>query len=169
MSIKKTLSILNLKEIEIEIYLLLLENKVMRAGEIAKKVSISRASVYDLLKRLIAKGLVIETRESGVKKFVVESPQKLELLIKDKEKEINSAKLGLADLQKIYKEKSAGFKPRLQIYEGEKELEQMMKDMLLHRDITVYAYWPIKRVMQLLSQDFLIKFHKERVERNIKI
>ncbi len=45
----------------------------------------------------------------------------------------------------------------------------MMKDLLLYRDITVRAYWPVKKMLALLSPDFLIKFHKERAARNIAL
>ena len=45
----------------------------------------------------------------------------------------------------------------------------MMKDMLLYRDITVYAYWPVKEIVKLLSPEFFSKFHQERISRNIRL
>jgi len=58
---------------------------------------------------------------------------------------------------------------RLQVFEGRIALQQMMKDMLLYRGITVRAYWPIARVIEVLTPAFLERFHRERIERNINI
>ncbi len=45
----------------------------------------------------------------------------------------------------------------------------MMKDMLLYRDITVLAYWPIKKMLELLGPDFIKEFHQKRLEQNISL
>ena len=44
-----------------------------------------------------------------------------------------------------------------------------MKDMLLYRDLTVYAFWPVARMTKLLTPRFLEEFHRERIARNITI
>ena len=84
-------------------------------------------------------------------------------------REVLKNKAVLVDFQKQYNEKQKLARPNLQIFEGKNELQQMMKDMLLYRDITVYAFWPIKNIINVLGKDFLREFHKKRVERNIKI
>jgi len=45
----------------------------------------------------------------------------------------------------------------------------MMKDLLLYRDITVRAFWPIKKNVGVIIPRILINFHKERAERNISL
>ncbi|MBU1164414.1 hypothetical protein KKA15_02530 [Patescibacteria group bacterium] len=169
MKIATLLSIFNLRKIELDLYQKLFYGGQMSATQLAKQSEISRTSVYDLLERLIEIGIVFETQKGGVKMFAACPPEKLHLLIEEKEKELKKAKIALDILQSEYLSQKTSSKPRMQIYEGKKELQQMMKDMLLFRDITVYAYWPVIKLNKLLSGEFLTSFHKERVKRNINI
>ena len=41
--------------------------------------------------------------------------------------------------------------------------------MLLYQNLTVRAYWPIKKMIELLTPEFLEKFHRERVKQNIEL
>ena len=163
------LSIFNLRPIEIELYKALLYGGTMSASHLAKQVNISRTSSYDLLDHLIEVGLVSETIKGGIKMFAVQSPAKVKILIDEKEKEIRLAQKSLELLQKQYLVKNKSIVPKLQLFEGRPALQQMMKDLLLYRDMTVYVYWPISKIITLLSSSFLTKFHQERVARNIKI
>jgi len=170
MAFEKLLNLFNLRGIEIDLYSTLFYNGEMGASEIAKQINISRTAVYDLLQKLIAAGLIIETIKSGIKKFSVQPPEKLELLIAEKEKNLASAKDALSEMKKEFLTKRKNLKPIIQIYEGKKELEQMMKDMLLYRDITVDVFWPADTVLKtVLSPEFMDNFHQERIARNINI
>jgi len=169
MKINTLLSIFNLRKIELDLYQKLFYSGQMSATQLAKQTEISRTSVYDLLDRLIEIGIVLETQKGGVKMFSACPPEKLHLLIEEKEEKLKKAKKALDVLQLEYLSQKTSSKPRMQIFEGKKELQQMMKDMLLFRDITVYAYWPIIKLNKLLTSEFQSKFHNERVKRNIKI
>ncbi|MBU0707939.1 hypothetical protein KKG41_06225 [Patescibacteria group bacterium] len=166
---KKLLSLFNLRSIEADVYQALFYGGQMGASQLAKSANISRTSVYDILERLIEIGLVSETMKSGVKMFNVQPPEKIKLLIKEKEREVSSAIKTLDNIKKEYLNQHKGMKPRLQVFEGRSALQQMMKDMLLYKDTTVEVYWPIKKMISLLTPSFFEKFHKERVERNINI
>ena len=76
MEIKKILSLFGLREIEIDLYEKLFYGGQMSASILAKQVGISRTSVYDLLKRLIDIGLIVETTANNAKSFVVQPPEK---------------------------------------------------------------------------------------------
>lgn len=169
MNIQKLLRLFNLRDIETKLYEELFWGGMLSASEIAKRVGISRTSVYDLLERLIEVGLITEALQGGTKKFSIQRPEKVQLLITEKEKELSEAKLEAKELSQNYDRNRIFIKPRLQLFEGRAELQQMMKDLLLYRDITVRAYWPIKKMLALLSAEFLINFHKERASRNITL
>ncbi len=169
MNIKKLLELFGLRDIEAKLYEELFMGGTLSASEIAKHVGISRTSVYDLLERLIEAGLVTETLQGSTKKFIVQPPEKIQLLIIEKENIINDAKRVVQELKRAYDHKRISAKPRLQLFEGRAELQQMMKDLLLYRDITVRAYWPVAKMLALLSPEFLIKFHQERAARNITL
>ena len=169
MPINQLLSQFNLREIEANLYMKLLSGGLLSATEIARQMNVSRTSVYDLLKRLVEKGLIYETLKGGVKKFAPQPPEKIKLLLDEKEQDITAAKKTLESLNIEYQKMSQMFGPRLQVFEGRASLQQMMKDMLLYRDIEVLAYWPIKNIIETLTPKFLEKFHQERIVRNIKI
>jgi len=169
MKINNFLSLFNLRPIEVTLYEALFYGGIMGVTDLAKKTGISRTSVYDLLGNLLQHGLVAESLKAGVKTFQVQTPEKLQQLLEEKEKNILTAKSTLQELEKEYKSIKKSVKPKLQMFEGQKELQQMMKDLLLYRNITVLAYWPLEKMSKLLSEDFLKDFHRERVERNITL
>lgn len=163
------LTLFNLRPIEAELFSQLFANGPMTASQLAKQASISRTSVYDLLKRLVEVGLVSETLKGGVKVFVASSMEKIQLLIEEKQKEILVANEELTSLKQTQQNRDKFSRPKLQLFDGQKELRQMMKDMLLYRDITVMAYWPIKKMLELLGPDFIKEFHQKRLEQNISL
>lgn len=152
-----------------ELFNLLLSEGPLKAGQLGKRSGLNRTSVYDIVRKLIAKGVVRESLQGGTKVFSLFPPDKIELLIKEKEDALVAAHADIRLLQTEYAKRSQLFKPRFQIFEGREELQQMMKDMLLHRSVTVYAYWPIKKVIEVLGSDFLLRFHRERVANDIAL
>jgi len=165
----KLLALFNLRPIEAELFSQLFVGGQMSASQLAKQANISRTSVYDLLKHLIEVGLVSETLKGGAKVFVSVVPEKIQLLIEEKQKEILAASEELASLKQARQNQDKFSRPRLQLFDSKKELQQMMKDMLLYRDITVMAYWPIKKMLELLGSDFIKEFHQKRLEQNISL
>ncbi|MFA5022421.1 MAG: helix-turn-helix domain-containing protein [Patescibacteria group bacterium] len=165
----KLLALFNLKPIEAELFSQLFTSGLMSASQLAKQAGISRTSVYDLLKHLIEVGLVSETLKGGTKAFVAAIPEKIQLLVEEKQKEISAAGLELESLKKQYQNQSKSLTPKLQLYTGQKELQQMMKDILLYRNIEVMAYWPIKKMIELLGAEFIKDFHQKRQQQNISL
>ncbi|MFA6214939.1 MAG: helix-turn-helix domain-containing protein [Patescibacteria group bacterium] len=165
----KLLALFNLRPIEANLFSQLFASGPMSASQLAKQASISRTSVYDLLKHLIEVGLVSETLKGGAKFFVASSVEKIQLLVEEKRKEILAANEELESLKKMQQNQDNFFRPKLQLFDGQRELRQMMKDMLLYRDITVFAYWPIKKMLGLLGSDFIKEFHQKRLEQNISL
>jgi len=167
MQIKSLLSFFNLTDKEIHLYEKLFYGGVMSASELSKRMGISRTSVYDQIVALKKTGLITETIENGIKKFLVQAPGKIAQLINDKENEIKTAKSDLVNLEKEYNSNLRVMMPRIQVYKGRSELQQMIKDVLLYRDITLYSYWSIGDTLEMLTPTFFAKYHKERIERNI--
>ncbi len=152
-----------------KLYEALFYGKEMGASELAKQAGVSRTSVYDLIKRPKDEGLVIESQKNGTAVFSIQPPEKLQLLLAEKEKELILAKSSISMLQTDYLKQNKTAKPKLQMFEGGQELQQMMKDLLLYRDITVRALWPIETITKLLTAEFMAEFHKKRAERNIAL
>lgn len=169
MKIDQILNLFNLRPLEKEVFQVCLESGMIGATTLAQKTGISRTSVYDILDSLLKTGLIIESQKGGVKVFAVQKPEIIEMLIEEKQKEVLAAKSALPTLKTEYYASGNLVKPRLQIFEGQEELRQMMKDMLLYRDITAYVLWPVEKIIKLLGSDFYREFHQKRAERNIQI
>ena len=77
MSLKEVLEDVGLGEKEIATYLYLLSNPSTTALAIAKNTKIDRTTIYDMLNKLIRKGLVSYHDEKRTKRFSAASPEQL--------------------------------------------------------------------------------------------
>lgn len=164
---EKILKKLGLKDEEIEIFIFLLENNQQSAGVLAKKVGLSRPSVYGFLNKLKNKGLVIESQKNNIKVFSAVSKENIEDIL---DEEINLLEKSKIEIDKVFSnlnKEQFSVAPKFQFFEGIEGVKQILKDMLLYRDINTKAYWPISLMVAILGQDFFIKFNKERIKRNI--
>ena len=142
-----------------EALLLLGESSVQ---EISGKSKVHRRNVYDALKKLMEKGLVSEFFIKKEKNFKSVNPDRLLVLIKEKEEKLNSA---LPDLQKIFQSKQE--KEEAYFYRGIEGFKNYFQDILKTKE-TVYfigakAFWLDERL-----QHFSPHFERERKKLKIK-
>ena len=97
---------LGVSELETKIYLALLDNGEMSPYQIAKKVDISRSSIYNALQHMVNKGMVEEVPEETVM-YLAQDPEVLiRKLEGDYKKNISDALHGLkAYMETSYEEK----------------------------------------------------------------
>jgi len=109
---KSILTEAGLTEREAEVYISLVELGSSSATQIIQKSGLHRAVVYDLLERLIEKGLVSHVIKGRKKFFESTNPLKLLEIIKEKENKIKTIIPQLIELSQ--------FKGRLdvKIYKG---------------------------------------------------
>jgi len=155
------------KDEEIKTFLFLLENGEQTAGNLAKKAGLSRPSLYGFLKKLKENGLIIESQKNSVKTFQTSSKEKIQSIL---DGQINELEKGKSDIEKIFTEIRKGTlatSPKFQFFEGKDGVQHVLKDLLLHRNIETKTYWPIKSMIEILSEDFFINLNKERIKKNI--
>ncbi|GAI93971.1 unnamed protein product, partial [marine sediment metagenome] len=145
---------------EAKIYLALLELKESQVGELSKKAQINRTTTYDILDRLIEKGLVAYVISARKKVFKPTTPKRLLEQIKEKEK---IAEEILPDLNEIFmgdrKEEEAD------IYKGKKGIKTILGDILNYKSyVTLGSSGEFLRVME---HDFVI-FQKKKKNLGIK-
>jgi len=88
----KVLEDIGLTHGEAKVYLALLETGQTTTGPIVKKSKISASKVYDILDRLMAKGLVSMVTKEKTKYFSATNPARLLDYMKEKEDEIKKRK-----------------------------------------------------------------------------
>lgn len=161
----------DLKEEHIKIYLSLLEGGLLSAGDLAKRLAIPRSTLYGFLYDLVHKGLVRQSEKAKVIIWQAESPEKINDLLDEKINSFEQAKQNLANVLTDLKDKRKTdfISPHFQYFEGSEGLRQVMKDVLLYRDISVESFWPIKDMLDVLGNDFFIYFNHKRISQNIYI
>ncbi len=116
---------------ETKIYLLLLELGKSTANILSKRLGIPRTTVYSALGNLVTKGIVSEEKESSVTFFIIQSVNSLERMIENEKRELkskeDSMKALLPQLQSLF-QSTQYHVPRIQYFEGNKNVENMLYD-----------------------------------------
>jgi len=156
-----------LKDEEIKAFLFLLENGEQTAGNLAKKTGLSRPSLYGFMQKLQKLGLIIESQKNGVKIFVACKKEKIISLFDEKITELEEGKKSFSSIYEEVIKTGLSISPKFQFFEGKDGLKQVLKDMLLYKDLETVAYWPIKSMMEILSEDFFKTLNKERIQNKL--
>ncbi len=102
---EKTLMDAGLTQNEAKVYLALLQTGKSQSGRIVQKAGISSGKIYETLYRLIEKGLVEVSIDSGIKQFSAADPESILIYMKERAFKIEQQTKSLAklvpELQKI--------------------------------------------------------------------
>jgi len=162
---------LGLTKIEAKVYIALLKTGSTTTGPLVKATELHRATVYDVLKRLMEKGLVNYITKEKTKYFEATKPEHLmDLLNQEKEeltkKEENTMHL-IYKLNKI-KELSKQ-KQNAHVFVGVKGVKTVMEDTMKYKEVLIlgssgrfkermksYFYHSLKRKRELRIKSRLI-------------
>jgi sugar-specific transcriptional regulator TrmB len=147
------LSTMGLDEKEAKAY-----EQILKAGEatvrdILRALPYKRGDLYNVLRRLQEKGLILPVPERKVLAYAVTDPQVLDGLAAAKQREVADAKERLSEVRSMYN--LALGRPGVRFYEGLEGIQEVMKDSLsakgellsyedidgLYRHLPQYAKW----------------------------
>ena len=164
---KKIFEELGLSEITQRVFDELISKGPSTARQLADRVGIPRPSVYDHLKILKEKGLVIERREEGKKVFCIDDIKKIQELldtkIKTLEGEREKFKTSLPSLLK----KVSFIEPQIKFYSGKEGVKQVLNHIMTNSNIETMLMWPMSEMMKVLGPEYLEELNIKRVKRNI--
>lgn len=132
---------IGLSENEAKVYLAMLELGPSPVLEIAAKAGINRPTAYVQIESLKKMGLV-STQIKGKKQlFIAEDPDQLEILLTEKEKELEHKK---EELEKMLPALSVMFntadeKPQVRYFEGIEGIKKVQKEFLQTKSKLIYA------------------------------
>ncbi len=167
---EKLLEEIGLTKGEITVYLTLLEIGQTTTGKIIEKAQISSGKIYEILDKLMKKGLVSFILKEKTKYFQASSPNRIldymhekERDLKEKEQELQKEIPLLLDIQKSTKKEY-----ETKLYQGHKGIQTAIFEALedLESDDEVLAMGIIsskKELFNILWQ----KWHTERIRRKI--
>jgi len=117
---------------EVRVYLALLQLGQTTTGPIIKESGISSSKVYEILDKLLEKGLISYVEKNKTKHFQATSPKKFENYLEEQSNQLTQKKdqlnKHLPGLMALYKEKQ--ILQNAQIFVGEKALREMLWDNL---------------------------------------
>lgn len=163
------LASLGLSDSEVTVYLALVSG-ARTARDLLKTTGLKRPTVYYALSCLEKRGLTSKTGLAGDKSFSLEPVEKLSLIAK--EKTLESARLQ-NDIEKmiptlVAEHSPADRRPTVAFYEGADAMKNVIMDMLYCKEQHINSVVPKENFFWQVGQDFVERFIKERVKRNIK-
>ncbi|HIH43355.1 TPA: hypothetical protein HA246_06960 [Candidatus Woesearchaeota archaeon] len=114
----KILEDIGLTKGEIKVYLALLELGSSTAGPIVNKSRVSPSKVYDILSRLIEKGIVSYIVKGKVKYFNAAAPERLLTFIGKRKEELNENEVKIREILPQLKLKQSKKEQKAEIFEG---------------------------------------------------
>ena len=126
---------LGLSEGEVRVYSAILEIGISTINKIHEKTGIERRNIYDIINKLIEKGLISYTTEKGKRTYQCANPNRLLEEISKKEEKLQELKKQIPDITKVYESS----KPEItaEIFRGKEGIKAIFEDMLGYKEI----YW----------------------------
>ncbi len=122
---KKILQDIGLTPKEVDVYLTLLISGESSITEVMSKAHVSRKSIYEILQKLLDKGLVSYVVKDNKKRFVAVNPERLVDIIKEKERNLQNL---LPELLKKYKENKK--EVNIQVFTGTEGMKTVSNNIL---------------------------------------
>ncbi len=125
MNLEQNLQKIGLSEKESALYLAGLQTGPATMQELVNNAKLKRATVYELVDSLKEKGLIKTILKGKRKIYIVEDPQNIFPLIKQKENALDNIMGQLLAIQS-----HAGKKPSVRIYQGLEGIKEIYEDIL---------------------------------------
>ncbi|MFH1426270.1 MAG: helix-turn-helix domain-containing protein [Candidatus Kerfeldbacteria bacterium] len=153
---------LGLSKNEAQIYEELLKQGEASVSTISSKTNINRRNIYDVLNRMMEKGLAIAVLQKGETQFKPVDPGKLMEILKEKESILQKS---MPDLETLYR--ATPKENEVYIYRGPEGWKNYMRDMLRIGEpayfISAKGGWLDQRV-----KDYFPTFMKEAQRKKMK-
>lgn len=155
---------------EAKVYLALLELGFSKKGELVEKSKVSSSKIYELLEKLIQKGLVSSVVKSGVKYFEAASLKRLLDYMKEKKEKLKEQEEKLNELipRLALKRNIQEIGSETQVFKGMEGAKTSFSDILneLKKGEEYFVLGISKFTPEF--ETFIINFHRKRAEKGIK-
>ncbi len=144
-----------------KIYLTLLKLNTATASKVAEETNIDRTTSYDILAKLIEKGIVSYVKKNNVKYFSPIEPQQLLQDLKEKEESLKSIMPDLMELSKIKTDETTA-----EIFKGKEGIITILKMILRDREDYIFmgGAQDFCRTIPSFMRQFLQKTYKMEIK-----
>ena len=157
------------------VYLALVELGPSSVREISAKSKVNRGTSYDILKSLIALGIVSYYNKESKQYFMAEAPEKLLSAIDQKKEDLEEVRKNVQESLPLIKTlfKKQGGKPVVKFYEGSKGVRQIFEDVLdevsSSADKSYYLYSSATAEHRKNVYGSMPDFSERRIKKGIKV
>ncbi|MBI4994884.1 hypothetical protein HZC21_04560 [Candidatus Peregrinibacteria bacterium] len=162
-----------LSEPEIKVYLASLELGSQPASIIAKKAGLKRGHTYNMLERMIQKGIVQEFTKHKVRYFNSRSPATFMSILEHRQDELKKLRQGLIqvipDLQRIFN--PLLLQPKARFFQGVEGIKEIYEDTIRVKNQNIYGigdfeyYFPEQKNKEL--NEWIWNYADRRAKKNI--
>jgi sugar-specific transcriptional regulator TrmB len=158
---------IGLSEGEIKVFTALLDSGASPMNRIHEKTGIERRNIYDILNKLIERGLVSYVAENGRRVFHAGHPSKILGYIEEKKDNLDMIR---KELEKELPSMIAKFDSRTssinsEIYRGEEGVKAVWEDMLNYKEV---RWIGSGRYVPRMLPDFFAGWNKRRIKLGVK-
>ena len=126
---------IGLSEGQIAVYSAVLELGISTLNRIQEKTGIERRNIYDILNKLIEKGLVSYTIEKGKKTFQCTHPNKIADEVNKRQEKLEELKKQIPAMSELFN--SSKLDIRAEVYRGNESIKSLLEEALDHKK----NYW----------------------------
>jgi predicted transcriptional regulator len=161
---------LGLSRGEIKAYSTLLKHGEMTITPLTSESGITKSKVYEIIEKLIKKGLVGYNVKNNVKHFFINDPRNILEYLNKKENEIERSKKEIEGiLPSLIKQRDSATQGRMaEIYEGFNGMKTIREELMLtYKRGETLLVLGAPRIANDKWEGWLLDFHKKRTDKGI--
>lgn len=152
-----------------KIYLDIYKHGQSFASSVSARTEIDRTTVYSSIKRLLKKGIIIQTKINDVRAYTAISPEVFTDKIDDEIEELKirrkTALTFINELEKITKH--SFIKPKIRIFEGTESIKNLYEETLQNTKIQK-AFVNLTTIPETLKQFLKNQFIQAKIKKNVQ-
>lgn len=169
MAIENILSIIGVTGTAQKVLLELFSNGPQTATFLAKKLSLPRPSIYDALHSLEKQSLIISQEDNGKSIFSVTNPEHISKALDISREKISEAQKEFSKIIPSLIKSPHITEPKIRMFSGKEGCQQTMRDILWYKNIETYTLWPMHKMIEILTPEFMEWHNKRRVENKMHL
>ena len=158
---------------EIKVYLALIELGSTSKGPLVKKARITSSKIYEIMDKLIEKGLASYILKNKVRYFKAASPRRILDYLKEKKENISKQEISLKKLLPSLEKEHESLREEInaEIFIGWRGIETVFEDILntLNKGDIDYVFGASKGTNPIITRRFFDKYIRKTKEKGIKI
>lgn len=166
--IQKTFQELGFSETHFRVYSSLIEYGPSSARQIAERLGINRPTIYDYLKALIKRGLVMERFEETKNLYQIDDPKQITRLLDEKIASLTQEKISIEDHLPALLKNSESIDPKFKFYSGQEGARQALNQVVHSGEREVLVMYSIEDVTKLLGHENMLDLNEKRVRNKMR-